>query len=185
LGFAAGMAALGGSSTVLVASILRLVIITVVAPFGVGLLVRSLAPTLAGRALKPVSLIANVLLVASVVPVLVTASAPMLRLVGNGTLLAFAAFAGTGLLIGHLLGGPEPGERVVLALATSSRHPGIALVVAQSAFPAQTEVLPALLTYLIVESLISIGYVRWLKRWRAAHMPALMASRPEAPPQPH
>jgi bile acid:Na+ symporter, BASS family len=185
LSFAAGMAIIGRSDTVPVAKILVPVFVTLVAPFAMGMLVRGLAPTFADRALKPIVLVANVLLLASVVPVLITASGPIWNLMGNGTLLAFAAFAGTGLLIGHLLGGPEPGERVVLAIATASRHPGIALVVAQSAFPTQTEVLPALLSYLLVESLVSVAYVRWVKRRRTAHVPALVAPGREAPPQQH
>ena len=45
---------------------------------------------------------------------------------------------------------------------------GIALVVAQSAFPKQAEhVLPALLAYLIMESLVTLVYVRWLRRRHA------------------
>jgi BASS family bile acid:Na+ symporter len=82
---------------------------------------------------------------------------------GNGMLLAFAAFVATGLLVGHLLGGPEPENRVVLALATASRHPGIAIALAQSAFPAQKLVVPAVLAYLLVSAVVSAAYLRWTK----------------------
>jgi len=174
LSFAAGMALLGHSTTIAVERVLLTVVITVVAPFGAGMLARHLAPGLAGRAMRPLSLVAGVLLAASVIPILITASGAMLDLVGNGTLLAFVLFAAAGLLIGHWLGGPEPSSRAVLAIATASRHPGIALVVAQSAFPKQAEsVLPALLAYLIVESLVSLIYVRWLRRRRAGMLPVL------------
>lgn len=174
ISFAAGMALLGHSTTVAVEGVLLQVVITVVAPFGAGMLARHWAPKLAARALGPLSLVAGVLLALSVIPILVTASGAVLSLIGNGTLLAFAMFAGAGLLIGHCLGGPEPSSRAVLAIATASRHPGIALVVAQSAFPKQAEsVLPALLTYLIVESLVSLVYVRWLRRRHAGMLPVL------------
>ena len=170
LSFAGGMALLGHSTTIAVERVLLQVVITVVAPFGAGMLARHLAPGLASRAMRPLSLVAGVLLVASVIP----ASGAMLSLVGNGTLLAFATFAAAGLLIGHWLGGPEPSTRAVLAIATASRHPGIALVVAQSAFPEQAKaVLPALLSYLIVESLVSLIYVRWLRRRRAGMLPVM------------
>jgi BASS family bile acid:Na+ symporter len=174
LSFAAGMALLGHSTTIAVERVLLQVVITVVAPFGAGMLVRHWAPELARRALRPLSLVAGVLLAVSLIPILVTASGAMLGLVGNGTLFAFATFAVVGLLIGHWLGGPEPSSRAVLAIATASRHPGIALVVAQSAFPQQAEsVLPALLAYLIVESLVTLVYVRWLRRRHAGMLPVL------------
>jgi bile acid:Na+ symporter, BASS family len=172
LSFAAGMALLGHATTVSVQRVFLQVLLTVLAPFGAGMLARHLAPALLARAMRPLSLVANALLAASVIPILITASGPMLSLVGNGTLLAFAVFATTALFIGHRLGGPEPSSRAVLAIATASRHPGIALVVAQSAFPTQADrVLPALLAYLIVESLVSLVYVRWLRRRHAGMLP--------------
>lgn len=174
LAFAAGMVLLGHSTEIAIERVLLTVIITVVAPFGAGMLVRHWASELARRLLQPLSLVAGVLLATSAIPILVTASGAVLSLIGNGTLLAFAVFAGLGLLIGHWLGGPEPSSRAVLAIATASRHPGIALVVAQSAFPAQAErILPALLTYLIVESLVSLVYVRWVRRRHAGMLPGL------------
>jgi BASS family bile acid:Na+ symporter len=75
------------------------------------------------------------------------------------------------LLVGHLLGGPEPENRVVLGLATASRHPGIAIALAQSAFPAQKLVAPAVLAYLLVGALVSAVYLRWTKH-AAATSPA-------------
>lgn len=183
LSFAGGMALLGRSLTVPVGKVVFTVLLTIVVPFGAGMIARHWAPQLAGRVTKPISLIAAVLLPASVIPVLVTSAGQMLSLVGNGTLLAFALFAATGILVGHLLGGPERETRAVLAISTASRHPGIALVVAQSAFPTQAKlVLPAVLTYLIVESLVSLAYVRWLRRRGAGILPAL--AQPEASTQP-
>jgi BASS family bile acid:Na+ symporter len=174
LSFAAGMALLGHTTTIAVERVLLQVIITVVAPFGAGMLARHWAPGLAARAQRPLSLVGGVLLAASVLPIVATASSTMLGLIGNGTLLAFATFAATGLLIGHWLGGTEPSSRAVLAIATASRHPGIALVVAQSAFPEHADrVFPALLAYLIVESLVTLVYVRWLRRRHAGMLPAL------------
>ena len=179
LSFAAGMVLLGHSTVIAVERVLLTVVVTVVAPFGAGMRARPGGPALAGRARRPLSLVAGVLLALSVIPILVTAWSAMLSLIGNGTLLAFATFAGAGLLIGHWLGGPEPSSRAVLAIATASRHPGIALVVAQSAFPKQAEhVLPALLAYLIMESLVTLVYVRWLRRRHAGMLPAL-AGPPE------
>lgn len=185
LSFAAGMAIVGRETTIQVDKVFFPVVISIVAPFAAGMLVRRLAPGFGARALKPTSIAAGALLAASVVPVLITAARPMLSLVGNGTLLAFAVFAGTGLLVGHLLGGPERETRAVLAIATASRHPGIALVVAQSAFPEQTMVLPAVLGYLIVESLVSLAYVRWLRRRQIGILPALGSPAREVSTEQH
>jgi len=70
-----------------------------------------------------------------------------------------------GLVVGHLLGGPDPNNRTILALATATRHPGVALVIAAGNFPGQKLVLPALLLYLIVCSLASAPYVMWRRRF--------------------
>ncbi len=50
----------------------------------------------------------------------------------------------------HLLGGPDPDDRTALALATASRHPGVALLIPTGNFPNQKLVAPAMVLYLIV-----------------------------------
>ena len=88
----------------------------------------------------------------------------MLALLGDGTLLAILLFLALGLLVGHLLGGPTPGGRSVLALATASRHPGVALAIAQIIFPAEQSVTAALLLYLVTSMVVTAPYVRWRKK---------------------
>ena len=92
----------------------------------------------------------------------------MLELIGNGTLLAIVAFVAVGLAVGHLLGGPDPQERGVLALATAMRHPGVALVIASGISEADNVVGPALMLYLLVGTLVSAPYVRWRRGVLAA-----------------
>ena len=92
------------------------------------------------------------------------AAPAMWLLVGNGTGLAFATFVAVGLAIGHLLGGPAPANRTSLAISTASRHPGIALALAQANFPAEKLVLAALLLYLLINAIVSIPYILWIKR---------------------
>jgi bile acid:Na+ symporter, BASS family len=50
---------------------------------------------------------------------------------------------------------------VVLALATSSRHPGVALAIATANFPDEKLVLPAVLMFLLAGAILSIPYVKW------------------------
>jgi bile acid:Na+ symporter, BASS family len=132
----------------------------VLAPMGAGLLVHYLARQFAERIARPLSLLASILLVACIPPILFTAMPAVLSLIGNGTLIAIVAFVLVGLAAGHLLGGSEPANRAVLALTTSSRHPGVAAAIASANFPQQKLVLSAILLYLLVNVLISICYAK-------------------------
>jgi BASS family bile acid:Na+ symporter len=106
------------------------------------------------------------LLVAAIVPVLITMWPAMISLIGDGTLLAIVAFIVVGLAVGHFLGGPDSDDRTVLALATATRHPGVALVIATGNFPGEKLVAPALMLYLLVGAIASTPYVMWRKRQR-------------------
>jgi bile acid:Na+ symporter, BASS family len=142
----------------------RIVALTVLIPFALGLIIRRLRPTIALRASPLASRAGIVLLVAAFVPVIITMWPAMISLIGDGTLLAIVAFIVVGLALGHLLGGPEPDDRTALALATATRHPGVALVIAAGSFPDEKLVAPALLLYLLVGAIASAPYVRWRKR---------------------
>ncbi len=138
----------------------------VLAPMGAGLLVRHLAGPFAERLSRPLSLLASILLIASVLPIAFTQATAMLSLIGNGTLFAVAAFVLVGLVTGHLLGGPDPANRAVLALTTASRHPGVAAAIISANFPQQKQALSAILLYLLANLLMSILYMKWSGYWR-------------------
>ena len=151
----------------------RLVLLTVLVPLVVGIAVRSLAAAFAARIARPVSLVATVLLIASALPVLFTAWPTIVSLTGDGTIVALAAFVLVGLAVGHLLGGPDPEDRTVLALSTASRHPGVALAIAHATFPDQQLVLAAVLLYLLVSTIVSIPYLGWSRRRHAGSASAV------------
>jgi BASS family bile acid:Na+ symporter len=138
-----------------VRSVAALVFMTVLAPLLVGIAIRAKAPAFAERAAKPVGILATVLLVLSVLPVLFGSMRTIFSLIGDGTLLSFAAFALVGYILGNLLGGPEPENRRVLALATASRHPAIAVAIAHANFPQQKLAVPAIVLYLIVSAVVT------------------------------
>jgi BASS family bile acid:Na+ symporter len=138
-----------------VRSVAALVFMTVLAPLLVGIAIRAAAPSFAERAAKPVGILATVLLVLSVLPVLFGSMRTIFSLIGDGTLLSFAAFALVGYILGNLLGGPEPENRRVLALATASRHPAIAVAIAHANFPQQKLAVPAIVLYLIVSAVVT------------------------------
>lgn len=144
--------------------IARLVLIMDLAPLLMGMLVRQFAPVIALRISKSVTLVAVVFLALSVLPILFTAWPNIVALVGNGTILAISAFVFAGLAVGHLLGGPDLHDRAVLALATATRHPGIAFAIAATNFPEQKEVQPAILLYVLLCAILTMPYVIWRRR---------------------
>jgi BASS family bile acid:Na+ symporter len=118
------------------------------------------------------------LLVLVLLPALIKMVPAFGKLVGDGTLAIMVAFVVVGLAAGFLLGGPKGEDRVVLALAASSRHPGIALVLVHLNYADQLLAPAAIVLYFIVSGLVSPPFLKWGKRQtaRTAAKPAL-ASR--------
>lgn len=154
-------------------AVARIVGMTVLLPLGAGIALKALVPALAERVARPLSLAATVMLFAALLPVLITKWPAIVSLFGNGTLLAFTAFVVVGLAVGHLLGGPDPDDRTVVAYSTASRHPGVALTIAAANFPGQKLVVPALLLYLLVGAILTIPYAAWRNRRAKAAAPPL------------
>lgn len=150
--------------------VVGLVAVTVLLPLLAGTFVRRLAPVLAERLASPLNTFATILLVLTCLVLLLHSWKVGLPLIGNGNVLVIAAFVVIGLIVGDLLGGPEPENRVVLALSTASRHPGIAMAIATTTSPDQKLTIGAILLYLLVSTIISIPYVRWA---RAREVPSV------------
>lgn len=147
-------------------SIMKTVLTMIVVPLAVGLLVASLMPRAAQRLLRPVRLIATILLAVGVLVLLAGTWRAILSSTGHWTVLAIVAFVVAGLAIGHCLGGPEQEHASVLALSTASRHPAIALGISAANFPGE-QFAPTLVLYLILCTLLAIPYVKW-QRGRSA-----------------
>ena len=141
-------------------AVARLALLTVVAPLAAGLAFRAAAGRLADRIVKPVALVATVLLAVGVLGIFVAAFPAVMALVGNGTIVVIAAFVAIGLGVGHLAGGPNRDDRIVLAISTACRHPAIALAIAGATYPRETLVIGAILLYLLINIVVSIPYVR-------------------------
>lgn len=138
-----------------------IVLVSVIIPLALGIAVRAWLPGIAGRLARPASLAGTALLALAALPVLFTATPALRELIGNGVVAVLIAFTLTGLLVGHLLGGPEPGHRTVLALATGTRHPGVAIAIAGLNFPDETATLAVVLCHLVIGTIVSFPYVRW------------------------
>ena len=154
-----------------------LAFVTVLLPLSVGMVLRRRLPPLAARIVRPIELIATLLLLVSLVPILITIWPAFTQLVGDGTLLTMLAFVLVAIIGGHTLAGPSDEDRSTLVLASATRHPGIALAIAQANFPNERFVAPAIALYLLVSVLGTIPYVHWTRRQMRGHHRSLMALR--------
>jgi BASS family bile acid:Na+ symporter len=143
------------------------VAVTVIVPLVLGVIVCRFMPALAERIGKPISRVALALLLVACVPVVFTSGATFWGEIGNGVVVLLALFTIVGIVVGHLLGGPESDDRTVLALATGTRHPGVAMGIASLNFPDHKAVLAVMLWHLVIGGIVSIPYVRWRKSQHA------------------
>lgn len=142
------------------AVVIRPLAISVLAPVVLGLVLARTAPAFAARAAGPVSKAAGILLLVSFLPALWAAWGSIAAQMTNYTVVAIVAFVAIGLLVGHLLGGPDPGDRTALALATATRHPGVAIGVLHAIEPAAKDVALVIVLYLLVSGIATLPYVR-------------------------
>ena len=145
-------------------AVFALVFGALLVPLALGILVRRFAPAFAERAAQPVSQAATILLLVTVIPLVVKLSPAMVSLIGNGTILVMVFFALVGFASGHLLGGPDPDDRTVLALSTATRHPGIAIAIVLANFPDQKLAPAAAILYVLVSAIASKPYLAWAAR---------------------
>ena len=153
----------GRAASITPASVAKIMLLTVLTPLGVGLLLRHWVPP-TEKAAGAIIAIAGLLLVVGVVLLLYGLWPVTRTYIGNGVVAMLAALAVIGLAVGHILGGPRPGDRTALAMSTSSRHPAVALAIATSG--AVTEPKPELaiiLLYLVVATFVALPYQKWRK----------------------
>jgi BASS family bile acid:Na+ symporter len=141
----------------------RVVATSVLLPIVLGLLVAQFAPVFSAKAAGPVAKLSGVLLLASFLPVLWAGWGAIAAQMTNFTIVAIIGFIAIGLLAGHLLGGPDPGDRTALALATATRHPGVAIAVLHVVQPVDKNVALVIVLYLLVGMVATLPYVRWRK----------------------
>ncbi|MEI9991706.1 MAG: hypothetical protein WDM86_16900 [Rhizomicrobium sp.] len=139
------------------------VAISVLAPLAAGVSIRQTWPRVADAVARPIGTTAAVLLVVISLIGLVGLWPLIASLIGSGTVFAFLAFVVVALLVGHMLGGPEPDEQTVLAFATASRHPGVAIAIVAANFADTKLAAASVFLYLIVSILGAIPYTLWRK----------------------
>jgi BASS family bile acid:Na+ symporter len=149
--------AFGENASIAPGPVLHLILISMIAPLVIGMLVRRAFPQAAQRAAPVVNKVAMVMLALALLPLLVALAPAMWRLIGNGTVIAIALIVALALLAGHLLGGREPHDRATLAIACTTRHPGVALLIAQGNFP-EPDIKAAILLFMIIGLLVGLPY---------------------------
>jgi BASS family bile acid:Na+ symporter len=143
---------------------LVVLLLTVGVPLVAGVLVNRFAPDLAARLSGPIGKAATVTLALGALILIALSWRYVLAAVGNGTLLAIALMTLFGLAVGHVLGGPAEGNRHALAVATASRHPGVAIALAGLVgLEPMQPVLGAILLYMLAGAVFSMPYTRWAK----------------------
>jgi BASS family bile acid:Na+ symporter len=135
-------------------------------PLFAGLAVRQWRPTLAARLLKPANRLSAVLSlsVIGVIFVVQFETLMSIRPIGYAGMFALVLAA---LVAGWLLGMPGSGNRRAMAITTSVRNVGVALVIATSSFPgtpAVTATLAFALFQTIVLALVALGWGRLAPR---------------------
>jgi len=143
--------------------LVRTIVGLVVLPLAIGAFLRHLFPSAGAEAPEAAALPSRVALAAGVGAIVIGARPIMTGMLGDGTALSMVVLALVGLLAGHLLSGRDPEDRRILALATASRHPGIAVAIAQLAYPDQALVPAAVALYLLVAIFAAAPY-SWLHR---------------------
>ena len=136
----------------------RLIGMTILVPLTAGLLAGRLAPRWADLVAPWTSRLGTILLFAVVALVLFKFWPIMASLIGSGALLAMIGMATAGIAAGHWLGGPEPSDRAIFAIASAMRHPGIAIAVASANVPQEPRLVAAVLLYVLVSLAMTSFY---------------------------
>jgi BASS family bile acid:Na+ symporter len=160
---------LGRQHHVSAATVAQVVVAGVLLPLGAGMAMGRWRPAVK-RWIPALQTISSVALVLCALVLIAATWSLMGSLVRQGTVSAIVLITVAGLGVGHALGGPDEDHRTVLAHASVSRHPGVAVTLA-SLTPEPLAPIGVLLAVLV--SAIAVApYTRWRKRLHAAGHPA-------------
>jgi len=139
-------------------------LVTVAIPLALGMGLARFFPGAAPRLAALADRVGGVVLLLGALVLLIVHGRAIVGVIGQGTVVVIVAVVAFGLLVGHLLGGPDSGNRGALASATVLRHPAIALLLASGAFPEhEATVIGTVLLYMLASLLLAVPYERWRK----------------------
>jgi len=151
--------------------VVRTLLILMALPMAVGLLVRATKPEIAKKLSTPVVWASYLMiLIVLVMALLFRLLSPnpaggLSDMFGTLGIAAIAAVVGVSIILGYYAGGPAISVRRSLATGSAIRNAGMALLFATSIYGDVNQVLPVLVAFIIIQSLI-VGLVayRWRKR---------------------
>jgi BASS family bile acid:Na+ symporter len=142
-------------------------------PLGIGLVIGRVFPA-AKRWVPAIQQASGRLFLLCLVGFAILGWSRMALIIRDGTLTAIVIISLCGLAVGHLLGGPDEDDRTVLAFATVSRHPGVAVAIA--ALTGEPLAPIGVLLAVVVNEVAVRPYMWWRQRLRrrnsAASAPA-------------
>jgi bile acid:Na+ symporter, BASS family len=148
-------------------AVAAVIVPTVLLPLAAGMLVGWIRPGLAARVQVPLVRLANLTLALALLLLLVSVAPTLVDVLDVRTILAMTAFVAAGLGVGHVMGGPDPSDAVVLAIACTNRNPAIAISVAAANFPTESFG-PTILVYAVLVGIVTKPYITWQRRRLAA-----------------
>lgn len=155
----------GHETTVEPGAVARAIAKSFLAPLVLGMLLRWPLSRVAERVSEWILGAAGAVLAASGLALLAL-HGDLLFAVGWVPLAALAGTTLVALVIGHVLGGPDPDDRTALAVSCASRHVGIALLAASTVPGPRTAAL--VLAYVLASAVVSVPYLRWRGKARAS-----------------
>ncbi|HEY2048253.1 MAG TPA: hypothetical protein VGH03_02865 [Caulobacteraceae bacterium] len=154
-------------AVVSVAKVARTLLLTIGIPLTGGMVLRALSRRVGEKVSRLAHRAGAFTLLVIFAVMVVTSGSQILSLMRDGAALAIAATVVFGLLAGHLFAGGR--HRAALALAAATRHPGVALAIAEMSWPDQRKpIMAAVLLYLVITILVSAPYVKWARGQAAA-----------------
>ncbi len=152
---------IGSEDIVLPREVAALLFSSFLLPIGAGILIRAVLPGIATRIDDLLLKLATIALGLCAIVLLVALRKDVLAL-GWPSFLGFAAFALMAIVVGHLLGGPDPSHRTSLAVSCTTRHIGLALLVAAGSPSRRT--LALVIAYLLGTIVVGMIYLRWRQK---------------------
>src|SRR5262245_37395064 len=167
----------GGDQHVSPLAVAQVVIGSVLLPLIIGLAIGRRWPAIK-RWIPGVQKVSMLVLLVCGVIIIAGLWSRMGSIVRDGTVTAIALITLFWLAAGHFLGGPNEDDRTILAHATVSRHPGVAIVVASLTDERLAPV--GVLVAVLVSSLAMVPYTQWRKRRRGSAPPITAPPPPRA-----
>ena len=153
----------GGDVHVDPLTVAKVVVGSVLLPLAIGFAIAQWWPA-AKRWNSAIQTASSLVLAVCAVALLAVTWSHLGAVIREGTLPAIVIIVLVGLAVGHVLGGPDEDDRTVLAFATVSRHPGVAMALASLVDQPLAPI--GVLLALIVGEIAVLPYELWRKRRR-------------------